>query len=212
MDDQRGSTSTRPVPGAAAEPPSPIPRNTAERSTESTRPEPTKVDGQTQQGSVTLFILVTCPTRLFTASDPRNLHTPADPHTGFSHTSYVGSTQPGDGAAARVVVDAPSWKEKVIGYAKKTRGTMLRKVWVQVWRFYSPHSDRRTIARNQRARTKDPRRSSYRQRHQSGPGPGRSVAMKSAVPLPPPQPPTIMPMAALYHAVGNSDLPVRTLQ
>ena len=136
MDNQRGRTSTRPVtvdkpvPGTAAEPQIPIPRDAVELPTESTRTEPTKVYEQTQQGLVTLFILVTRPTRLFTASDPRNLHTPTDPYTGFSHTSYVGSTQPGDGAAVRVVVDAPSWKEKVIGYAKKTRGTMLRKVWV----------------------------------------------------------------------------------
>ncbi|KAF9783100.1 hypothetical protein BJ322DRAFT_135454 [Thelephora terrestris] len=39
-----------------------------------------------------------------------------------------GSTQPGDGSAVRnVVVDTPSWKERVIGYAKKYRGTMLRR-------------------------------------------------------------------------------------
>ena len=47
--------------------------------------------------------------------------------------SCVGSTQPGDGAAARVVVDAPSWKERVVGYAKKFRGTMLRKVRVYIY-------------------------------------------------------------------------------
>ena len=68
------------------------------------------------------------------ASDPRNLYAAIDPQTGFSRImSCVGSTQPGDGAAVRVVVGAPSWKEKVIGYAKRTRGTMLRKVRVQVW-------------------------------------------------------------------------------
>jgi len=39
-----------------------------------------------------------------------------------------GSTQPGDGGAAMgVVVGPPSWKEKVVGYAKRIRGTMLRK-------------------------------------------------------------------------------------
>jgi len=42
--------------------------------------------------------------------------------------SFAGSTQPGDGEAVRVVVGAPSWKEKVIGYAKKSRGIMLRRV------------------------------------------------------------------------------------
>jgi len=144
MDNQSGSTSTqpatvgKPAPGTGAGFSIPIPRDAAGRPIDSTLTEPTEVDEQTKQGSVTLFITVTRPTRLFTASDPRNLHTPTDPYTGFSHTSYVGSTQPGDGAAARVVVDAPSWKEKVIGYAKKTRGTMLRRVWVQVWRSHSP--------------------------------------------------------------------------
>ena len=55
--------------------------------------------------------------------------------------SFVGSTQPGDGAAARVVVDAPSWKEKVVGYAKKTRGTMLRRVCVCASHLFTPCSD-----------------------------------------------------------------------
>ena len=48
------------------------------------------------------------------------------------HADYAGSTQPGDGAAVHVL-GAPSWKEKFIGYAKKTRGTMLRKVRVWIW-------------------------------------------------------------------------------
>ena len=33
----------------------------------------------------------------------------------------------------RVVVGPPSWKEKVVGYAKKFRGTMLRQVRVYIY-------------------------------------------------------------------------------
>ncbi|KAF9646696.1 hypothetical protein BDM02DRAFT_2978659 [Thelephora ganbajun] len=47
--------------------------------------------------------------------------------TKVDEATQQGSTQPGDGAAVRVVVNSPSWKEKVIGYAKKSRGIMLRR-------------------------------------------------------------------------------------
>jgi len=47
--------------------------------------------------------------------------------TRINEETQQGSTQPGDGAAVRVAVGAPSWREKFIGYAKKSRGTMLRK-------------------------------------------------------------------------------------
>jgi len=47
--------------------------------------------------------------------------------TKIDEQTQQGSTQPGDGTTVRVVVGAPSWKEKVIGYAKKSRGTMLRR-------------------------------------------------------------------------------------
>jgi len=46
--------------------------------------------------------------------------------TRIDEATQQGSTQPGDGGAA-MVVGPPSWKEKVVGYAKRIRGTMLRK-------------------------------------------------------------------------------------
>jgi hypothetical protein len=110
MDNQRG-TNARPVDGA-------VHVTTATLPTELTHIEPTRIDEQTQQGTAFIYT----PT-----SYSRNLYTAIDPQTGFSHMSCAGSTQPGDGVAVRVVA-GPSWKEKVIGYAKKTRGTMLRKV------------------------------------------------------------------------------------
>jgi len=48
--------------------------------------------------------------------------------TKVDEATQQASTQPGDGSVVRnVVVDPPSWKEKVVGYAKKYRGTMLRR-------------------------------------------------------------------------------------
>jgi len=46
--------------------------------------------------------------------------------TRNDEATQQGSTQPGGGGAV-MVVGPPSWKEKVVGYAKKFRGTMLRK-------------------------------------------------------------------------------------
>jgi hypothetical protein len=72
---------------------------------------------------------------MITTSCPQNL---AYAHPRFTNqtsdrTSSVASTQPGDGSAIRnLVLDPPSWKEKVVGYAKKYRGTMLRRVRVRL--------------------------------------------------------------------------------
>jgi len=55
--------------------------------------------------------------------------------------SCAASTQPGDGAVTRVVVGPPSWKERVVGYAKKFRGSMLRQVRVEDQSFSSSCSD-----------------------------------------------------------------------
>jgi len=47
--------------------------------------------------------------------------------TKVDEATQQGSTQPGDGAPKRVIVGAPSWREKFIGYAKKSRGIMLQR-------------------------------------------------------------------------------------
>ena len=144
MDNQRGTTA-QPVTAVGA-----VPGTTAALPTELTHVEPTKIDEKTQQGAVTRFRpAYTAATphtfvprfsrlRLTVGREgcdirpqfrtPRYRHTAIDPRNEFLHMSSVGSTQPGDGAAVRVVVGAPSWREKFIGYAKKSRGTMLRRV------------------------------------------------------------------------------------
>jgi len=100
---------------------------------------PTKIDEQTQQGTAHPLVF----TFKFSnrgggrggLRETISLTATLNPEIllmhSHTHVNLQGSTQPGDGAAVRrVIVGAPSWKEKVIGYAKKSRGIILQRVRV----------------------------------------------------------------------------------
>jgi hypothetical protein len=130
-----------------------VPEKTVTFPSEHPYVEPTKVDEATQQGTIAHFLtpysprpppvfyvyvtparVRTCDRNFEPLKSSRNSIHFLSTKLGFSpHVTGIGSTQPGDGSAVRnVVVDSPSWKEKVVGYAKKYRGTMLRRVRVRL--------------------------------------------------------------------------------